>query len=266
MPNNSLLRSIPNLFTLLNLFFGCCAILFALQTESINIIQGDEMVTSFNIPERIYYASICIGIASIIDFLDGFVARLFKATSEMGKQLDSLSDVVSFGVAPSMIFYQFLRISYMREENGLDVNIGWLLPAFVFACAGAWRLAKFNVDQNQTEHFRGVPIPASGLVVASFPLIAFYNYFDGAINELLFNKWFLYALIFIQSYLMVGSLPMIALKFRERDIKSNMPKIILAVAALLSAVLLKWLAVPVMFVVYILVSLTFKIEKHDIHR
>ena len=261
MPTNSLLRSIPNLFTLLNLFFGCCAILFALQTESINIIQGDDMITSFNIPERIYYASICIGIAGVIDFLDGFVARLFKATSPMGEQLDSLSDVVSFGVAPSMILFQMLRISFMREEDGLDVSIGWFMPAFVLACAGAWRLARFNIDKTQSESFKGVPIPSVGIVVASLPLISYYNYFDGAINDLFFNKWFLYGLIFILSYLMVSKLPMITLKFKDRTIKGNMPKIILAVAALLSAVLLKWLAVPVMFVVYILVSLTFKNRK-----
>lgn len=261
MPTNSLLRSIPNLFTLLNLFFGCCAILFALQTDSINIVEGDNSITSFNIPERIYFASVFIGIAAITDFLDGFVARLFKATSEMGKQLDSLSDVVSFGVAPSMILYQLLRISFMREEDGLNTSIGWFMPAFILACAGAWRLARFNIDPTQSDHFKGVPIPAVGLVVASLPLITFYNYFDGAINDLLFNKWVLYGLIFVLSYLMVSKLPMIALKFKDKSLKNNLPKIILAVIALIAAVLLKWLAVPVVFLVYILVSLTFKNTK-----
>jgi CDP-diacylglycerol---serine O-phosphatidyltransferase len=261
MPNNSLLRSIPNLFTLLNLFFGCCAILFALQTEPINIIQGDTRITVFNIPERIYIASVCIGIAGVIDFLDGFLARLFRATSDMGKQLDSLSDVVSFGVAPSIVIYQFLRIAYTREEDGLDVTIGWLIPAFIFACAGAWRLARFNIDQSQSFHFKGVPIPAAGLLVASFPLIAYYDYFDGAVNNILFNKWFLYGMIIVLSYLMISTLPMIALKFKDRGLKNNLPKIILLIIALLSAVLVKWLAVPVVFAAYILVSLTFKNQK-----
>lgn len=255
------LRSIPNLFTLLNLFFGCCAIVFALQTDPINVIQGDNRITIFNIPEKIYLASICIGIASVIDFLDGFLARLFNATGDMGKQLDSLSDVVSFGVAPSVILYQFLRIAYTREENGLDVSIGWLVPAFLFACAGAWRLARFNIDQSQGLHFKGVPIPSAGLVVASLPLIAYYDYFDGSINDILFNKWFLYALILVLGYLMISKLPMIALKFKDWNIKSNLPKIILLVITLVSAILLKWLAVPVVFIAYILVSLTFKNQK-----
>ena len=170
--------------------FGCCAIVFALQTESITILQGDDFSTSFSVPERLYYAAICIAIAASIDFLDGFLARLLHACGEMGKQLDSLSDVVSFGVAPAVILFQFLRLSYMQQQNGLDINIAWLLPAFLFACAGAYRLARFNIDTTQTYGFKGVPIPAAGLVVASLPLIAFYNYYDGAVNALIFNKWF----------------------------------------------------------------------------
>src|SRR5258705_389331 len=109
------MKQIPNIFTLLNLFFGCCAILFALQTDAITIFQGEDLVTSFNMPEKIYYASLCIGTAAIIDFLDGFLARLLKSTGEMGKQLDSLSDVVSFGVAPAMILYQNLRHRLMNR-------------------------------------------------------------------------------------------------------------------------------------------------------
>jgi CDP-diacylglycerol--serine O-phosphatidyltransferase len=105
------MKQIPNIFTLLNLVFGCIAIVFALQTNAVNIYQGEDLTTSFNMPESVTYASICIGIAALIDFLDGFVARIFKATSELGKQLDSLSDVVSFGVAPAIILYQFLRQS-----------------------------------------------------------------------------------------------------------------------------------------------------------
>jgi CDP-diacylglycerol--serine O-phosphatidyltransferase len=258
MSNQSPLRGVPNLFTLLNLFFGCCAILFCLQTEAINIIQGDDLITSFNLPEKLTYASVCIGIAAIIDFLDGFLARLLKAPSEMGKQLDSLSDVVSFGVAPSMILYQFLRISYMRQENGLDVSTIWLALAFLFACAGAWRLARFNIDTTPATAFKGVPIPAAGLVVASLPLIAHYNYFDGSINNLLFNKWFLYAVIFVLCWLMVSKLPMVSLKFEDFTLRNNIPKLILVIAGIAAAILLKWLAVPVIFVVYIIVSLIYK--------
>ncbi|MEJ7737480.1 MAG: CDP-alcohol phosphatidyltransferase family protein [Chitinophagaceae bacterium] len=255
------MKQIPNIFTLLNLFFGCIAIVFALQTEAINIYEGDNLVTSFNIPEKLNYAAICICIAAVIDFLDGFIARLFHAASNLGKQLDSLSDVVSFGVAPAVILYQFLRFSFMREENALEVNSAWMLPAFVFACSGAFRLARFNIDNSQEYGFKGVPIPAAGLLVASLPLIAHYNYFNGAINDLLLNKWFLYGLIFVLSYLMTSSLPLMALKFKSRRVKDNLPKLTLLVIALIAALLLKWLAVPVVFICYIFLSLIFKSKR-----
>ncbi|MFX8875781.1 CDP-alcohol phosphatidyltransferase family protein, partial [Acinetobacter baumannii] len=81
---------------------------------------------------------------------DGFVARLLKASSELGKQLDSLADVVSFGVAPGMIVYQFLRLSFAQQENGLEVGTIWLIPALIIPCAGAYRLARFNIDSMQS--------------------------------------------------------------------------------------------------------------------
>src|SRR5689334_7665135 len=147
------MKHIPNLFTLLNLFFGCCAIVFLLQ-NGIAIFNGADGVQLVDMPEKITIASLFIGLAAVVDFLDGFVARLFKATSAMGKQLDSLADVVSFGVAPGMIIYQFLRLSYAKEENGLDVSFIMLAPAFILPCAAAWRLAKFNLDETQTYSFK----------------------------------------------------------------------------------------------------------------
>src|SRR4051794_9686808 len=116
------MRQIPNLFTLLNLIFGCIAIILILQTGE-SLIISDDGTWIPQLPEKIWWGSICIGIAAVIDFLDGFVARLFKATSDMGKQLDSLADIVSFGVAPGMILYQLLRISFIQEESGLDTSV-----------------------------------------------------------------------------------------------------------------------------------------------
>jgi CDP-diacylglycerol--serine O-phosphatidyltransferase len=234
------------------------AVVFALQTESINIYQSDDITTSFSMPEKLVYASICIGIAAVIDFLDGFVARLLKASSELGKQLDSLSDVVSFGVAPSMILYQMLRLSFIQQENIFSLGIGWLVPAFLFACAGAYRLGRFNIEASGTSGFRGVPIPAAGLVVASLPLIAYYNYFQGTVNTLLFNAWFLYALILVLSLLMISKLPMLSLKFKDYTLKNNMPKLILLIITVIAALILHWLAVPVVFICYIALSLALK--------
>ena len=253
-----MIKQIPNLFTLLNLFLGCIAIVFALQTETISIYVGDDLSSHYNIPEKLSVAAILIFAAAVVDFLDGFVARLLKASSEMGKQLDSLSDVVSFGVAPSVILYQLLRVSFIKEENGLETSIAWLLPAFIVACAGAYRLARFNLDNSQSFGFKGVPIPAAGLVVASFPLILHYgsNLID--VSEILTNKWVLYAVIILLSWLMVSKLPLMAMKFKDASIKNNMPKIILAVAAIVSAIVFNWLAVPIVFIIYIIVSLVFK--------
>src|SRR5688572_18249325 len=104
------MKQIPNLFTLLNLVFGCLAIIFILQPGQSIVYVDAEGYTSRDLPEKITWGSICIFAAALVDFLDGFIARLFKANSAMGKQLDSLADVVSFGVAPGMIMYQLLRL------------------------------------------------------------------------------------------------------------------------------------------------------------
>jgi CDP-diacylglycerol--serine O-phosphatidyltransferase len=247
------MKQIPNLFTLLNLVFGCVAIILILQTGETLVTTGEQGTWVAQLPEKIWWGSVCIGIAAVIDFLDGFVARLFKATSEMGAQLDSLADVVSFGVAPGMIFWQLLRISFIGTEDGLDVSIWALMPAILFPCAGAYRLARFNVDKSQAYGFKGVPIPAAGLVVASLPLILLYNYFD--LNDILLNKWTLYAIIILLSWLMVSKLPLMALKFRDFSVKNNLPKFILLIVAVVAGIFLKWLAVPVVFLLYVIISL-----------
>ena len=249
------MKQIPNVFTLLNLFAGCLAVVFALQTNTIIFYLNDQYNSSFNIPERLSWAAICIIIAAVIDFLDGFAARLLKATSELGKQLDSLSDLVSFGVAPAVILYQLLRFSFAREENGLDISIVWMVPAFVLACSAAYRLGKFNLDNSQQYSFKGVPVPAVGLLIASFPLILHFNSI-ATINNIIINKWFLYALIIVLSYLMVSNHRMMALKFPDFTVKNNLPKIILLVIAILAALFLQWIAVPVVFIIYVLLSLT----------
>ena len=253
-----IMKQIPNIFTLLNLFFGCIAIVFALQTQSIIIYTSDEFTSSFNIPEKLAFASLFLFASALVDFLDGFVARVFKVCSEMGKQLDSLADVVSFGVAPGVILYQLLRISLLREENGMDASIAWLLPAFILSCASAYRLARFNIDTSQHYGFKGVPTPAVGLLIASFPLMLHYGGGFININPWLINKWVLYVLIVVLSWLMVSNLPIMALKFKDYTLKNNLPKLTLLAIAILAIPLLKWLAIPVLFIAYIILSLLLK--------
>ena len=231
------MKHIPNLFTLINLFFGCIAIIYILQNGI--IVASDESGATqwLQIPEKIWLGSLFIGLAAVVDFLDGFVARLFKATSPLGKQLDSLADLVSFGVAPGLIVYQFLRVSYSGEPNGIEVSVLWLLPALIIPCAAAWRLGKFNLDDSQQYGFKGVPTPAAGILIASFPLIYWYSKSADAV-DLMRNKWTWYAIIALISYLMVSSLPLMALKFKNFSVKSNLPKLILLLAAIIAGILL----------------------------
>lgn len=249
-------RQIPNLFTLFNLISGCIAIIFILQTGETIITQSEEGSWVPQLPEKIWWGSLLIGLAAIIDFLDGFIARLFKATSQMGSELDSLADMVSFGVAPGMILYQLLRISFIQEENGLDVSMWAVLPALLFPAAAAWRLARFNIEQHFSGDFKGVPSPAAGLFIASLPLVLFYNEYN--IAAVLLNKWVLYAIILLVSYLMISRASFLALKFSAAQRKEFVPIIILAIIAIIAALLVRWLAVPVVFISYIIISLTRK--------
>ena len=233
--------------------------MFILQTGESIIVMENTGATQVIMPEKIWWGALFIFGAAVIDFLDGFLARMLKTSSEMGKQLDSLSDVVSFGVAPGLILYQLLRISYARQENGLDISFIALLPAFIFTCAVAWRLAKFNIDDNQSYNFKGVPSPAAGLLIASFPLIIFYKYFD--MQMLFINQWFLYGVILIVSYLMVSNISFMAIKFTDFSFKNNLLKYILLAISLVCLVILKWFAIPVIFILYILLSLLSKEQK-----
>jgi CDP-diacylglycerol--serine O-phosphatidyltransferase len=257
-----LFKNIPNFFTLLNLIFGCIAIVNILQVgQSIVIMNDQSGAYDPFFPEKLAWGALFIFLAAIVDFLDGFIARLFKASSKMGEQLDSLSDMVSFGVAPGMILYQLLRLSFAQEENGLDVSFIALLPAFLFTAAAAWRLAKFNIATDQSNSFKGVPTPAAGLLIASFPLIIWYQYFD--IQQVFINKAFLYAVIFIVSYLMVSNLSLMALKFKDFSFSNNRGRFILLALSLVVIIVLAimktiWLAWPIIFILYVLLSLLYK--------
>src|SRR4051812_41212404 len=167
------MKHLPNLLTLGNLFCGCLAMAYVLTAQpyvyrsvtdhSINWIMGTE---------QMYMGSLFIFIAAICDVLDGFVARALNVFSPIGKDLDSLADVVSFGVAPSMILYKLLFDAAIQEHNAFDVNIIQMVPAFLVACFAALRLAKFNITaSSQKSYFIGMPVPATGIIVASLPLI-----------------------------------------------------------------------------------------------
>lgn len=246
------MKNIANFFTLLNLFLGCVAIIFMLQTgESVMNYSGEEWKVFF--PEKIQWGAFCIIFAAAVDFLDGFVARLLKAESEIGKQLDSLSDVVSFGVAPGILMYQLLRIAYAYEPTGLDTPMYFLLPALLLPCATAWRLARFNISKADLTGFVGIPAPAAGLFIASLPLIVWYNYFG--LQNWIINKWVLYSIVLITSFLMVSKLPMLSLKIVNKSFQSNWKKLLLLAVGVVGFFVFQWLTIPVIFLLYITLSL-----------
>lgn len=254
-------KQIPNLFTLLNLFFGCIAIVYITE-PGIVITDGVEGESLIEIPQQIYRASVCLALAAVVDYFDGFLARLLGSSSEMGKQLDSLADLVSFGVAPSLIAYQFLRLSLAQDIGGLSASWYQLLPVFILPCAAAYRLARFNISQVSSATgtgFTGVPVPAVGLLFTSFPIIYWYAPTNQAlVAGLLLNKWFWYVVVMGCSYLMVSTLPMLAFKFSQVSFKKLLPLLILGAIGLVSAISFGWIAVPIVFIAYVVLSLSLK--------
>jgi CDP-diacylglycerol---serine O-phosphatidyltransferase len=254
------MKNIPNFFTLLNLVFGCMAVIFILQ-NGITIMVDENGQQFIDIPEKIWLASLFIGLAAVVDFADGFVARIMKAGSALGAQLDSLADLVSFGVAPGMIMYQFLRLSFADSKSGVDTSIIMLLPALLLPCAAAWRLAKFSLDKSQENVFRGLPVPSVGIFIGSLPLV-YWNVNEPWALSLLHNHWFLYGVILLFTILMVSSIPMLSLKFKNFSLKDNWEKYLLAAISLVCILILQWLSPAVIIIAYILLSLLISRKIH----
>jgi len=191
-------------------------------------------------------AFIFILLAACFDFLDGFVARLLKSYSPLGAQLDSLADVVSFGVAPGFIVYSFLANSSAEVSYGMNIPfLAFLIPTFA-----ALRLAKFNVDKRQTSMFLGLPVPANGLfwatLIPSIPLSE---------SNQTFYTFFVLALIVIFCILMISELPMYSLKFTHYKWSGNQYPYITILTALLLFAFFQMLGICIAIVFYILLSL-----------
>ncbi len=196
-------------------------------------------------------ASYMVFIAAVMDFLDGFSARLLNAYSEIGKQMDSLADLVSFGIAPAFIasyeiFYS-MGISFQSPvpEPGIYNYILVLMP-LLLVVASAFRLAKFNIDPSQTESFSGLPSPASGLFFASLPLLG---------KDFFSNPAIIAALLLIFSYLLVSGIPMFSLKIRNIRDRKHIPAYILAVISLILLIVFSLKAVFLIVILYIFISL-----------
>lgn len=226
---------IPNLFTLCNLLSGLIAIYLVSQS-------------------KLEWASICILIGAGFDFLDGMIARLLGVSGEMGKQLDSLADMVTFGLAPAFIGIYL--------AGAFNPNLGFSLLSFapaIMAPFSAYRLAKFNLDTRQTDSFIGVPTPANALFWLSIPLILAYT----ATNETALGQAYLYfantgwligLTALVWSILLVSELPLLALKFKSLGFRENLFRYLLIIISAILLALLWVQAIPIILLLYILLS------------
>ena len=189
--------------------------------------------------------------------LDGFAARALKVFSPIGKDLDSLADVVSFGVAPSMILFKMLWGAYMLQPEAMDVSMLAMSPAFLVACFAALRLAKFNISASEQSHsFKGLPVPATGIFVATFPLIQWQNPMGIGLN--LYNAWLLYLIIAMLCWLMVSNVRFFKFLPAAFSISNIWPQLLIIVVAAASFPFLKSAAIALAFILYIVLSFVYK--------
>ena len=242
-------RHIPNLVTLLNVLCGCVATIFAVLNQ-------------------LEYAAFFVFLGIICDFFDGLAARMLDVRSELGLQLDSLADVITSGLVPGVVMFQLLamsikggwNVSLPNTESGLALFSNWdgntVLPFFGFliTMASAYRLAKFNIDENQASSFIGLPTPANALLILSLPLIMMYHA-EAGLNDLLMNQWFLIGMTILSAFLLNSKIELFALKFKNWSFKDNALRYIFIIVSIVLLITLRFLAVPVIIAFYILSSL-----------
>lgn len=249
------MKHLPNILTLCNLMCGCIATVYILHSQP---FIHEENGVSYWITgtTQAYMGAMFIMLAAIFDLFDGMVARWLGVFSPIGKDLDSLADVISFGVAPSAILFKMLWAAYMSKQGAIDVPMSYMIPAFLPTCFAALRLAKFNISTSQTKYFTGVPVPAMGIVVASFPLINFYN--TWGIGSLMHNEWLIFAIIALLCWLMVSPYNFFTFKMSSLNMQQNAAQIIWLILSIVAVFIFQYLAVPISFLLYIILSFIFK--------
>jgi CDP-diacylglycerol--serine O-phosphatidyltransferase len=239
-----IVRVVPAFFTCLGLISGCISVVYSLQREMI-VVAGFFII-----------------IAAVFDFLDGFFARILNSVSEFGRQLDSLADIVSFGVAPSMILYRLILFSLV--DTGLSVDKpGFgktliLFSAFIIAVFSAIRLAKFNIDSEQKNYFKGLPTPASALLIASVGINSDIYFLPFETKENVYNICsliFLIVLIIVTCFLMVSNIRMFSLKFKKLSFRDNGIRYLFIVISAVIIILFGLPGLAPVIILYILLSL-----------
>ncbi len=243
-------KYIPNAITLLNLFCGLIATIFA--------VKGNLLMAATFVMLGIFF-----------DFFDGFAARLLNVKSELGLQLDSLADMVTSGVVPGIVLFKLFEKTtgvfpynfYYSEQNWGDRFTSFLpLIGLLVSLASCYRLAKFNIDTRQTDSFIGLPTPANTLFILSLPLILTTSDIL-VINEIILNKWFLVALTLFSSYMLNAEIPLFSLKMKTFSVKENIVKYLFLISSIVMLLLLQFLAIPLIIVLYVLISIVMNLKK-----
>lgn len=228
-------NNLANAFTLGNLFSGTIGV--------INLIEGNYQISA-----------ICIIISLVLDFFDGFIARALKSNSNLGAQLDSLADMVTFGVLPGIVMYKSLEIF---GNHLFGINLPFDLKYFgllitLFSCL---RLAIFNIDEDQKYYFKGLNTPANTILIFGL----FYAFLNGGNYISIFSNPLILILIsVISAWLLISPIKMIAMKFKSMKLEDNIPKIVLVLGAILILIIFKFVGIPLVILYYILVSLIFQ--------
>ena len=237
-------KHIPNIFTLGNLLCGTLATVFAVGGYF-------EMTALF----------VVLGV--FLDFFDGFFARIFKVSGELGKQLDSLADMVTSGVVPGIVLFILLgnnqQIPY-EINTEFKVSMGLPLIGLLVTLAACYRLAKFNLDTRQSESFIGLPTPAMSLFIVSLPLVQMHSDIN-FVNDLIGNNYFLIGIGILFSFLMNSELSLFSLKFKNYGIKENLFKYILITLSIVLIVAFEYLSVPIIIMSYVILSMLKNMKK-----
>ncbi|NNE32692.1 MAG: phosphatidylserine synthase [Winogradskyella sp.] len=248
-------RHIPNVVTLLNLFSGCIALIFA--------VYGNFIAAAFFVFLGIFF-----------DFFDGLLARKLNVQSPLGIQLDSLADLVTSGVVPGIIMFKLISLSidvqdYSSYSDNWNSIFHWqgfklsVLPlvGLLIPLGSAYRLARFNLDEDQQTYFKGLPVPANTLLILSLPLILEYQNSD-IMNAIIINKWFLIILTVVSCYLLNSNIKLFALKFKDWSFKTNAIRYTFLILCVVTLIIFQFAAIPLIIALYIILSL---IDKKNIH-
>jgi len=232
---------------------------------SMNLAAG-SLAVFFGIEGQLGWAAVFILAAAVFDFLDGMAARLLGAYSEIGKQLDSLADLISFGLAPAAMLFTMLELALFQNNQPIfEIDATPLQWIFLFSVllvpiSGAFRLAKFNLDTRQSESFLGLPIPANAIFYASLGLILELGT-SPVIEKIILNRFNLLTTIALLSALMISELPMFSMKFKHLKWTGNEVRFLFIAFSVVLAILLQYYAIPLIIIGYILISVLLRVIK-----